>query len=121
MSQEQEVQTYVMVEGMQMPNSLEPAQTDLQAAYKSNGSAIVIDMEAAKPIARDLIRQARAPLFAKNDADTMVAMQRNDGDALEACRMRGDVLRDAPDDPRIEAAQNPAQLLHAVEQVIAGL
>ena len=104
MSQEQQVQTLVMVEGMPMPNSLEPTQTELQAAYKSNGSAIVIDMEAAKPIARDLIRQARAEHFKANDAATMIAMQRNDGDALEACRMRGDVLRDAPDDPRIEAA-----------------
>jgi len=119
---EQAVETLILVEGQTLPANLQPPQSDLQGAFrKAPGQqlGIVIDMDAALPIAQDLVRQARAVAFAQNDAATMMATQRADSEALEACRVRGDRLRDAPSDARLTAAATAEALLAAVAEVTA--
>lgn len=111
------VQTYVMVEGRQVAANLQPdGMYDLQGAYKLNKGKIVIDIDIAREIARDKIRQARAKHFAANDAAFMRAQQT--GKATTSMKTRGEKLRDAPADPRIDAAATPADLLHAMEAII---
>lgn len=117
-----DVETYILVEGEEMPADLQPPQSELQGAFRrAPGPApgIVIDMVAALPIARDLVRQGRGAAFEANDAATMMAMQRGNANALADCRAKGDQLRGAPDDPRLAAASTPAALLAAVETIIA--
>ncbi|KFC74496.1 hypothetical protein FG93_01082 [Bosea sp. LC85] len=116
------VETYVMVEGSPLPANLQPPQAALQDAFcKGEGLPlrIVIDMAAARPVAQEMVRQARAAAFAANDAATVMAMQRSDTAALDACRVKGDVLRGAPADPRLSAASTPDALLDAVAAIVA--
>lgn len=117
-----QVETYVMVEGNLMDASLQPSQSELQGAFvagKGKTPSIVIDMTVAKEIAKDMVRQARTSAFAKNDADTMMAMQRGDNAGLEAARKKGDFLRNASKDERISKAKTPDELLKAVEDITA--
>lgn len=112
--------TYIMVEGNLMPASAQPPQGELQGAFRAGPkSTIVIDMGAALPIAQDMIRQARAAAFAKNDAEFMRAQQRANDEASQAARNKGDQLRAATADPRLTKAKTPDALLKAVEDIIA--
>ena len=112
--------TYIMVEGNLMPASAQPPQGELQGAFRAGPkSTIVIDMDAALPIAQDMVRHARTAAFAKNDAATMQAMQRGDNDAMAAAREQGDKLRAATADKRLTDAKTPDALLKAVEAITA--
>jgi hypothetical protein len=119
---EQVVETFVVVEGNPLPANLQPPQSELQGAFRrAQGQqlAIVIDMEAALPIARDMVRQARVAAFALNDAAFMKAQRTDDDNALNAAKTKGQQLADAPADPRLTAATTPDALLQAVADVIA--
>lgn len=112
--------TYIMVEGSPMQASAQPPESELQGAFRRGPkSTIVIDMDAALPIAQDMIRQARAAAFAKNDAEFMRAQQRANDEASQAARNKGDQLRAATADPRLTKAKTPDALLKAVEDIIA--
>ncbi|TWT11879.1 hypothetical protein FQU96_14705 [Reyranella sp. CPCC 100927] len=62
-------------------------------------------MPRAREIWRGKIRQARAPLLAVLDVEYQRADERGDADAKATIVARKQVLRDAPNDPAIEAAQ----------------
>lgn len=112
--------SYIMVEGNPMPAEAQPPESALQGAFRAGPkSTIVIDMDAALPIAQDMIRQARAAAFAKNDAEFMRAQQRANDEAAQAARNKGDQLRAATADPRLTKAKTPDALLKAVEDIIA--
>lgn len=80
---------------------------DAWTADNSKG-AIVIDMEQAREIWRDKIREARAPEFAKLDAEFMIALER--GQDTKDIVARKQALRDATKDPAIDAAKTPEKL-----------
>lgn len=112
--------TYVMVEGNLMPASAQPAQSELQGAFRAGPKGtIVIDMDAALPIAQEMIRQARDKAFAKNDAAFMKAQQLGRDEDIQAARNKGDSLRAATADARLTKAKTPDALLKAVEDIIA--
>ncbi len=117
------VKTYIMVDGEQRPAEMQPPQSDLQAAFTMGGTVakpkIVIDMVAALPIAQDMVRQARAPFFAKVDGDRALAFDNDDSAARDNVREKAQQLRDAPADPRLAAATTPDELLAAVDAIVA--
>lgn len=113
------VKTYIDIDGELMDANLQPPQSDLQAAFRKSGKNIVIDMTAAKEVARDMVRHARVAEFIKNDAATMEALQKGDNAALTAAKTKGNQLRDAPADARINSATTPDELLSVVETISA--
>lgn len=114
-----EVATYIDVQGELMDAALQPPQSSLQSAFRSSGGRIVIDMTVAKEIAREMIRTARAPLFLANDAAYTRAQQREEPTA--GFVTKGEQLRDAPADARIDAATTPEALLDAVDAIVGEL
>lgn len=69
---------------------------------------ISIDMDKARDIWRDKIRQARAEPLLALDAAFMKALET--GADTSAIAARKQYLRDAPADPRINAATTPEEL-----------
>lgn len=71
-----------------------------------------VDMDRARAIHRDRIRARRAPLLAALDAEFFRTLERDDPFDPERARIavRKQRLRDAPADPRINAARTPEEL-----------
>lgn len=100
-----------------------PASREYHVAWMDDGNAIVHDLPKARAIHRERIRVRRAKLFDKfddevRDADeALLLASENDVQARdEARRVRRKLaqkrkrLKDAPADPRIEAAQTIEEL-----------
>lgn len=116
-------ETFISIDGSLMPANIQPPQSELQGAFtrSGDGKRIVIDMARARGVARDMVRAVRQPLFDRNDALTIRAMQAGDGAALEAARLYGDRLRAAPQNPRLETALTPDDLLDTVHTIVTEL
>lgn len=71
---------------------------------------IVINMDKAREIKKDMIRQERAPLFEKLDVQFIRAMEMGDATLQAEVAAKKQALRDATIDPSIEAAQTPEEL-----------
>lgn len=88
-----------------------PADRSFRDAWKDDGAAIVHDIAIAKDIKRRHIRHERARALQALDGQWMRANAKGDYAevaAVEGLRQR---WRDAPQDPRIEAAQTVEDLL----------
>jgi hypothetical protein len=114
-------ETFIMVENTQMPAAMQPPQSALQSAFRLSAKRdrIVIDMDAAREVARNLVRATRNPLLAHNDGQFAKAAMLEDAALIEATKARAASLRAAPQDPRLAAAQTPDALLDAVDAIIA--
>lgn len=114
------VQTYIMVEGQQVAGSLQPAQSQLQGAFKLTPKGnITIHLPTAKQIARDMVRQARTAKFAEVDARRGLALDNEDAPEKAVVKAAAQKLRQAPQDARIDAATTADALLAAVDAIIA--
>ena len=71
---------------------------------------ITVNMSKARNIKRDMIRAERNPKLAALDVDYMRASEAQDAAAMAAIAQVKQQLRDAPQDPAIEAAQTPDEL-----------
>ena len=71
---------------------------------------ISIDMTKAREIKRDMIRFERAPMLATLDVQFMRAVETGDTAAQQAIAAQKQRLRDATQDPGIDAAQTPDEL-----------
>lgn len=112
------VSTYVMVDGQLIDASLQPTQTQLQDAYKlNNNGKIVIHLPTAKNTARDMIRQARVSAFERVDSRRGIAIDNDDAVEKAAVKAAAKKLRDAPSDARIDSATTPDELLAVVETI----
>jgi hypothetical protein len=69
---------------------------------------IKINMDKARDIHREAMRQARAPLFKDLDVAYMVAIEQGKDAAVIVSKKQE--LRDVTADPAIDAAQTPEQL-----------
>jgi hypothetical protein len=92
-----------------------PAPDDQRRIFRkawrlSASGSIEVDMPTAREIHRERIRERRGPLFAALDADYMRADERGDVDEKRRVATLRQHLRDAPADPRIEAATTPEEL-----------
>lgn len=87
-----------------------PLDRTYRNAWRDTGTVLDHDLAKARAIHRDYIREARAPLFASLDADYMQADEQ--ANLLEKQRIAGlrQALRDAPQDPRIDAATTITEL-----------
>ena len=71
---------------------------------------ITVDMPKARDIWRDKIREERAPKLEQLDVDFMRAVEADDATEKAAIATKKQALRDATDDPAIEAATTPEAL-----------
>ena len=85
-------------------------------AWVLEGDIIIVDMDLARDVARDKIRQERAPLLA--DLDTQYLRLSETGAAPTDIIAAKQKLRDAPQDSRLDAAQDPASLEEAMSVII---
>lgn len=71
---------------------------------------ITVDMSKARNIWRDKIREERKPKLEQLDVDFMRAVEADDATEKAAIAAKKQALRDATDDPAIEAATTPEAL-----------
>jgi len=71
---------------------------------------ININMTKAREIKKQRIREERVDLFEKLDADFMRAIEGGDNEAQADIAAKKTALRDATDDPAIEAATTAEEL-----------
>jgi hypothetical protein len=79
-------------------------------AWRLVDGGVAIDLEAARGVWRYRIRAARAALWPANDLAIRDALIDGDVAALTAARARRDDLRNAPQDPAIDAAASLEEL-----------
>lgn len=97
-----------------------PADRAFRESWRDDGEAVVVDMPSAREIARDMVRAARGAKMAGLDAAFLIAMEHGDSSRQQKAAEAKQRLRDAPADPRLDAAATPADLTAAVEAIIAG-
>ena len=82
-----------------------PVTRDYRNAWEFSGGRIVENLAKAKEIHRDKVRKRRTELLLPLDVEWSRAMAVNDRMAAQAVEAQRQALRDATDDPHIEAAQ----------------
>lgn len=87
-----------------------PRDYTFRNAWRLKGKTIEHDMEKARAIQRDRIRAVRDPMLVALDADYDKADEQVDTNGKKAVAARKQALRDAPQDPAINAAQTPDEL-----------
>jgi len=85
-----------------------------------SGSVISEDMDAAKAIFKDKIREVRAPLLEAEDVVYMKALEADDADAKAASVTKKAALRDAPAASAITNAADIAALKAAWDTSVLG-
>ena len=95
-----------------------PSDRHFRGAWSLNGSVISEDMDAARAIFRDKIREARKPLLEAKDVELMKALEAgSDTSAIAAAK---DALRDAPAAAAINSASDIAALKAAWDTNVLG-
>lgn len=79
-------------------------------AWKVNGAAVEIDMAKARDIHRDRLRLERGPLLEALDVEVLRAVETDDRAKIADIAAQKKALRDATEDPAIEAARTPEEL-----------
>ena len=97
-----------------------PANRDFRGAWSLSGSVISEDMDKAKEIFKDKIREVRTPLLDAEDVTYMKALEAGDTDAQAASVAKKTALRDAPADAAIDAATDIAGLKAAWDTDVLG-
>ena len=77
---------------------------------------IVVNMQKALEIKKNMIRQERAPLLAALDIEMMRALESGDTAKQEEIKQKKQALRDATTDPVLLQASTPEQLKAARPQ-----
>lgn len=85
-----------------------PIDRTFREAWQLSGHVIGVNMDQARDIWRDKIRQARVGVFESLDAQFMQAMETG-ADTSDIVAQKN-ALRDAPADPAIDAATTPEEL-----------
>lgn len=85
-----------------------PTDRTFRGAWQFNGSAVEVDMDAAKAIHKDNLRAERAPRLADLDVQYMKALEAGSGAADIAAQKQ--TLRDITSDARIASATTPDEL-----------
>jgi hypothetical protein len=87
-----------------------PADRTFRNAWKHQARAISVDMGKAREVHRDAVRVARKPMLAALDVEWQKAQEANDNGLMQQVSRAKQLLRDAPANPAIEAAQTPEEL-----------
>jgi len=97
-----------------------PANRDFRGAWSLSGSVISEDLDKAKEIFKDKIREVRKPLLDAEDVVYMKALEADDADAKTASVDKKKALRDAPAASAISSASTIAELKAAWDTSILG-
>jgi len=97
-----------------------PSDRHFRGAWSLSGSVISEDMDAAKAIFKDKVREARGPLLDAEDVVYMKALETDDADAKAASVTKKAALRDAPAASAINAASDIAALKAAWDTDVLG-
>ena len=97
-----------------------PSDRHFRGAWTLNGKVISEDMDAAKVIFKDKIREVRAPLLDAEDVMYMKALEADDADAKTASVNKKKALRDAPAAKAITDADTIAKLKAAWDTSVLG-
>ena len=97
-----------------------PADRHFRGAWSLSGSVISEDMDAAKAIFKDKVREVRNPLLDAEDVVYMKALEADDASAKSASVAKKTALRDAPAASAINAASDIAALKAAWDTDVLG-
>jgi hypothetical protein len=97
-----------------------PSDRHFRGAWSLSGSVISEDMDAAKAIFKDKIREVRAPLLEAEDVTYMKALEAGDSDAQAASVTAKNALRNAPAASAITNAADIAALKAAWDTSVLG-
>jgi len=97
-----------------------PSDRHFRGAWSLSGSVISEDMDAAKAIFKDKVREVRGPLLDAEDVVYMKALEADDADAKAASVTKKAALRDAPAASAINAASDIASLKAAWDTDVLG-
>jgi hypothetical protein len=95
-----------------------PANRDFRGAWVLNGAVISEDIESARSIFKDKVREARKPLLETKDVELMKALETGaDTTAIAAAK---NALRDAPANAAIANATTITELKAAWDTSVLG-
>ena len=97
-----------------------PSDRHFRGAWSLSGSVISEDMDAAKVIFKDKVREVRNPLLDAEDVVYMKALEADDTSAKAASVTKKTALRDAPAASAINAASDIAALKAAWDTSVLG-
>ena len=97
-----------------------PSDRHFRNAWSLSGKVISEDMDAAKVIFKDKIREVRAPLLDAEDVVYMKALEADDASAKTASVAKKTALRDAPAASAITSADTIAKLKAAWDTSVLG-
>jgi len=97
-----------------------PANRDFREAWSLSGTVISEDLDKAKEIFKDKIREVRKPLLEAEDVVYMKAMEADDASAKTASVTKKNALRDAPAASAIGSASTIAELKAAWDTSLLG-
>ena len=116
-------QTYIVdKDGNQIDASTAtvPSDRHFRGAWSLSGSVISEDIDAAKAIFKDKVREVRNPLLDAEDVVYMKALEADDASAKSASVTKKTALRDAPAASAINAASDIAGLKAAWDTSVLG-
>lgn len=117
------VDTYIIDKDGNQANASEvtvPANRDFRGAWLLSGKVISEDLDKAKEIFKDKIREVRGPLLEAEDVAYMKAMEADDATAKAASVAKKKSLRDAPAASAIDSATTIAKLKAAWDTSLLG-
>ena len=97
-----------------------PSDRHFRGAWSLSGKVISEDMDAAKVIFKDKIREVRKPLLEAEDVVYMKALEADDASAKTASVAKKKALRDAPAASAISSADTIAKLKAAWDTSVLG-
>ena len=97
-----------------------PSDRHFRNAWSLSGKVISEDMDAAKVIFKDKIREVRKPLLEAEDVVYMKALEADDASAKTASVAKKKALRDAPAASAISSADTIAKLKAAWDTSVLG-
>ncbi len=117
------VDTYIIDKDGNQANASEvtvPANRDFRGAWLLSGKVISEDLDKAKEIFKDKIREVRQPLLEAEDVVFMRAIEAGDSSAQTASAEKKKSLRDAPAASAIDSATTIAKLKAAWDTSLLG-
>lgn len=99
-----------VVSWRRMDRSEIPADRTFRNAWVDGGKSVSVDMNKAREIHRDRLREARAPLLAELDTTQLRAIVAEDKATVSDLETQKQSLRDVTGDAAIDAAQTTEEL-----------
>ena len=97
-----------------------PSDRHFRGAWSLSGDVISEDLDTAKTIFKDKIREVRKPLLEAEDVAVMRAIEEDDATAKAAAIAKKNALRDAPSAAAITDATTIAELKAAWDTDVLG-